>query len=342
MTKPDAVALRDRLNDTAPAGVAYLVMESAASPGARTFGGYYVKRTVTSVRQLAQADEPPPATSAPDVPKWWDGRLVGFDLETTSPQPEDARIVTAALVEAGGGEPVRKRTWLINPGVEIPAEATAVHGITNERVIADGMPAAEALAEIAAALRQLPAGAPLVIFNARYDCTVGDREFRRHGLATLAELLPDLRVIDPSVIDKVLDRFRRSYPGRLTPEQAKERAIPSSRTLTGMCLHYGAKLDEAHDAAFDALAACRLAWVMGVRGRAIRNRPGEAAPVQAEWDEARVDLTALHEAQRRWALDERERFAEYKRSIGETDMAERIEAERDWPILDVMPHEPWA
>jgi DNA polymerase-3 subunit epsilon len=107
-----------------------------------------------------------------------------------------------------------------------------------------------------------------------------------------------------------------------------------------MCLHYGAKLDEAHDAASDAIAACRLAWVVGAKGRAVRNRPGEAASIQVAWDEARADLASLHEAQTRWALEERERFAEYKRSIGEPEAADRIEAERGWPVLAVMAHEP--
>ncbi len=37
---------------------------------------------------------------------WVSGKLVGLDLETTSTDIEDARIVTAALVTLAGGEVV--------------------------------------------------------------------------------------------------------------------------------------------------------------------------------------------------------------------------------------------
>ena len=47
-------------------------------------------------------------------------QLVGFDLETTSADPRTARIVTAAVVPARG----QALTWLADPGVPIPAEAT--------------------------------------------------------------------------------------------------------------------------------------------------------------------------------------------------------------------------
>lgn len=34
---------------------------------------------------------------------WHTGRLAAFDLETTSPNPDDARIVTACVAFVGGG-----------------------------------------------------------------------------------------------------------------------------------------------------------------------------------------------------------------------------------------------
>jgi DNA polymerase-3 subunit epsilon len=107
---------------------------------------------------------------------WTDGRMVGFDLETTSPDPEEARIVTAAIVEVGGGEPTVERTWLVDPGVEIPEQAAAIHGITTERARAEGVPTREAAMTIAATLDRIASMRwPLVIFNARYDLTVLDR-----------------------------------------------------------------------------------------------------------------------------------------------------------------------
>lgn len=261
------------------------------------------------------------------VTPWWQGRIVGFDLETTAPQPEDARIVSAAIAFCGGGEETRTMTWLVDPGVEIPDAAAEIHGITTERARAEGDDAAAAVAEILLALSDMtPEGAPLAIFNARYDLTVLDREARRHGLNPLGTGRP-FCVVDPFVIDKQLDRYRGG-----------------SRKLDAICEHYDAVLDGAHDAAHDAIAAARVAYRIGQRGevkRRVRNAQEgrEKAALAREWEACRHDLARLHEAQTRWALAERDRFAEYKRSIGEHDIAERVAAARGWPVLEVMAHE---
>lgn len=268
--------------------------------------------------------------------------MVGFDLETTSPLPEDARIVSAAIVLCGGGLPTKTLTLLADPGIEIPEEASAVHGISTEMARRDGRPAPIVVAEILAALGPpLRAGLPLVIFNARYDLTVAHREALRHDFPPL---VIGHQVIDPTVIDKRLDQYRKSYPYGVSPEQAATRGIASSRTLEGMCVVYGAVLEGAHDAAFDAVAAVRIAYRMGQRGQVIRRARDdeerrELAMLRREWETIRNDLGLLHLAQRRWAIAERARFAEYKRGNGEVEDADRIEAERGWPVLDVMEHE---
>ncbi len=273
---------------------------------------------------------------------WWRGRMVGFDLESTGVNPEECRIVTAAIVVVGAGLAPDRLTLLSDvDGLEIPAEAAAIHGVSTERARAEGLPARDVVTAIRCALLPLIAsGYPLCIKNARFDLTVLDRELRRHGL----EPLPAALVVDPGVIDKQLDRYRRSYPRGVTAEQAAERGIPSSRTLAGMCTHYKAVLDEAHDAASDALAAARLAWVLGARGEVVRRvrnaqEGREKAALVREWEACRDDLPRLHAAQQRWALAERDRFAEYKTSIGEHDEATRIRAEVGWPVLEVMAHE---
>lgn len=102
---------------------------------------------------------------------WHREPLVGFDLETTGTEPLEARIVTAAVVGLAGrdGEPVRQRTWLADPGIRIPAQASAIHGISSERAAADGRPAREVADEIAETLvgywRQ---GVPIVAYNAAF------------------------------------------------------------------------------------------------------------------------------------------------------------------------------
>jgi DNA polymerase-3 subunit epsilon len=243
--------------------------------------------------------------------------MVGLDLETTGTDIENDRIVSAAVCHIHGRE-ATTRTWLVDPGIEIPAEAAAIHGITTERARTEGMPARDALRALLDELDLRPADAPVVIFNARFDLTILDRERRRHGLVEPAPML----VVDPLVIDKWLDRFRKG-----------------SRKLNAICAAYGAKLDTAHDASSDALAACRAAWVLGARGTVVRNiRPWrgaqdarELAALQREWDTVRDDLGLLHEAQRVWAHDEALRLAEYFQGEGQLENAASVRS--DWPLV---------
>lgn len=63
-----------------------------------------------------------------------DRPLVFFDLETTGPQPSSDRIVQFACVKRyQDGREVEWET-LVNPGCPIPAEASAIHGITDPKV----------------------------------------------------------------------------------------------------------------------------------------------------------------------------------------------------------------
>ncbi|MEV0276402.1 3'-5' exonuclease [Streptomyces sp. NPDC050610] len=181
---------------------------------------------------------------------WYRGPLTGFDLETTGTDVEHDRVVTAALVrlEPGGGV-AGERTWLLDPGIAIPEEAAAIHGISTERARAHGSSAAPAIAEITDAVAEvLRAGAPLVVMNARYDLSLLDRECRRHGVAPLSERLGPgpWPVVDPLVLDKHADRYRKG-----------------KRTLQALCAHYGVPLDAAHHAEADAVAAARAARRVG-------------------------------------------------------------------------------
>ncbi|NTV39533.1 MAG: DNA polymerase III subunit epsilon, partial [Demequinaceae bacterium] len=142
---------------------------------------------------------------------WLDGPMVGFDTETTGVSPTSDRVVSAALIRRER-DSVETRTWLIDPGVEIPERATAVHGITTERARAEGAAPEVALEEIASALAEaLAAGIPVAGFNVQYDLTILDAELARHGLVTLTQRLPGgvRPIVDPLVLDRHLDRYRK-------------------------------------------------------------------------------------------------------------------------------------
>ena len=60
--------------------------------------------------------------------------IVFFDLETTGVDTAKDRIVEISMVKVmPDGEQIVK-TRKLNPGIHIPAEATAIHGITDEDV----------------------------------------------------------------------------------------------------------------------------------------------------------------------------------------------------------------
>lgn len=203
--------------------------------------------------------------------QWWTGPLVAFDLETTGPDPEDARIVTAHVsVIAADGTVSQSTDMLVDPGVEIPEGATAVHGITTETARQLGTPAAEAVPALVDLLRDLGATHPLVAFNAAYDFTVMDREARRHGVPPFAPAV----VVDPFVLDKQIDPYRK---GR--------------RTLTAACEHYRVPFTNAHQASADAVAA--VALVRAIGERAPFPPPAELHTRQVAW---RAEQSASLEA----------------------------------------------
>ena len=175
------------------------------------------------------------------------GRWSGFDLETTGVDPTTARIVTASLVFFQADRPTvrAQRNWLVDPGIPIPDEAAAVHGVTTERARAQGRPACAAVAEILEQVdRVWRSGVPMVVFNAPYDLTVMNAEAARHGFPPLSARAGWRRavILDPLVIDRRVDRYR---PGR--------------RTLQASAEHYGVAAGRPHSSDGDAAAACLVA-----------------------------------------------------------------------------------
>ncbi|MCB9425441.1 MAG: 3'-5' exonuclease [Flavobacteriales bacterium] len=57
-----------------------------------------------------------------------------FDLETTGVDVSKDRIVEISIFKVFPNGNKESKTWLVNPEQPIPAEASSIHGITNERV----------------------------------------------------------------------------------------------------------------------------------------------------------------------------------------------------------------
>src|SRR6056297_2839772 len=57
-----------------------------------------------------------------------------FDLEATGTNVAKDRIVEISILKVYPNGNKESKTWLVNPGVPIPKEVVAVHGITDEKV----------------------------------------------------------------------------------------------------------------------------------------------------------------------------------------------------------------
>lgn len=223
----------------------------------------------------------------------WYSTLGVFDLETTGIDVATSRIVSANVSVIGpDGEVLESRDWLADPGVDIPLQASAVHGITTERARLEGRSPAIVVAEIIAAIRSIfGRGLALTVYNAPYDLSLLQHEAIRHDIEPLREPAP---VIDPLVIDKAVDRYRKG-----------------KRTLEVAAMVYGVSLTDAHDAGADAVAAGRVAQAMAAR------YPGELD----------VPALELHRLQAQWSAQQSASFAEYMRRTHNPDFVETA----GWP-----------
>lgn len=176
-----------------------------------------------------------------------DAWKTAWDTETTGPDPVNDRIVTAAFIVRAPGIEDRVFTWLINPGIPIPAEATEVHKITDAMVREEGRDPKEALDEIAGHLTAaITRGMPVIAFNQSFDWSVLHYDLIRNGLPTMADRVGPgpLPLVDPHVIDKEFFKYVRGQ---------------GNRKLKPTAERYNVALNDWHTADADALAALLIA-----------------------------------------------------------------------------------
>lgn len=101
---------------------------------------------------------------------------------------------------------------------------------------------------------------------------------------------------DIRTLDKIVDRYRKG-----------------SRKLADACTHYGVRIDGAHDASHDALAAARILYKIA------SGSPGLAA----------MPLPDLHQMQVRAKAEQAASFRAYLKRQG--DPADGVRGE--WPII---------
>ena len=149
-----------------------------------------------------------------------------FDLETTGTNIGKDRIVEICILKVNPDVSRESKTWLINPEMPIPAEASAVHGIYDKDV-----ENAPTFKEAAPKIMKMLSGADLGGFNSnRFDVPLLAEELLRAGIDFD---LSKFKLIDAQVI------FHKMEP----------------RNLTAAYKFYcGKDLEGAHSAEADTLA----------------------------------------------------------------------------------------
>lgn len=103
--------------------------------------------------------------------------LAFFDLETTGVQVSDDRIVEISIIKLMPNGEEQVFTRLVNPGRPIPKEASAIHGITDEKV-ADAPPFNDVAAEVISFIGD----SDLAGYNClKFDVPLLMEEFLRNG-----------------------------------------------------------------------------------------------------------------------------------------------------------------
>lgn len=153
------------------------------------------------------------------------------DIETTGLRVYEADVIEIAAVRFEAGQPTGESfVGLARPRVPIPADATAVHGMTD-----DDLRDAPEIGETMAGLAKFLRGELVVCHNAGFDVPFLARELRAHGLETRSEVTDTIAV-------------------------AKRRVSLWSYSLGPLCDHLGIPIADRHRAEGDALATGEALW----------------------------------------------------------------------------------
>jgi DNA polymerase-3 subunit epsilon len=228
---------------------------------------------------------------------WTLGEVLGFDFETTGVDRFDDVPVSYALVTMKAGDVVASSAGMVDPGRDIPAGATNVHGITTEQARRVGMPLREAIAMVTdTVVSASDRGVPLVGMKLDYDLTILDTQAQRLHGAGLLERGWRGPVLDAVVLDRHFDKWRKG-----------------SRTLGALCSHYGVDIGNAHDASADAIASIRVLLALAAQHKELRDG----------------DLGKLHAAQVGWHREWAESYDSWRSGKGMEPIDPR---DYVWPV----------
>ncbi|WP_298780794.1 3'-5' exonuclease [uncultured Polaribacter sp.] len=104
--------------------------------------------------------------------------IVFFDLETTGINIAKDKIVEISILKVFPNGNKESKTWLVNPEIEIPKEASDIHGITNEQVVTE-----PTFKELASKVNEMIEDCDMAGFNSnRFDIPLLAEELMRAGI----------------------------------------------------------------------------------------------------------------------------------------------------------------
>jgi predicted DnaQ family exonuclease/DinG family helicase len=156
--------------------------------------------------------------------------FISFDLETTGLNPDKDKITEIAACRFINGEFTEEFTTLINPGIPIPKNITALTGITN-KMVEDAPAINDALPDF----MKFIGSTPLVAQNINFDYN-----FINKNLQGSNSPFSEIPLYDTLSLARGFIYFYNSF------------------SLGSLCDYYGIKIENAHRASADALCTGKL------------------------------------------------------------------------------------
>ncbi len=204
---------------------------------------------------------------------WLDCKIAFLDVETTGRDSQKDRVIELGIVIGRQGEVIDRHSWLINPGIPVSAEASAVHGIKDSDL--EGKPS---FPEVAPEIIRALEGCVPAAYNADFD--------KSFLLAELERALVRPEQPPPAIRREIVWLDPLTFARELYKEE-------DSRALGEMAARLGIQLENAHRATDDAEAALRVLYAFAKDPRVPKSY---AAVVQEQRRLGRIQ----DEARRMW------------------------------------------
>lgn len=179
--------------------------------------------------------------------------LAFIDVETTGLNPYSDRIVELSILKIHPDATEEYKSHRINPGIPIPTEATAVHGITDADVVGEPM-----FQQYAKSIRDFLDDCDIAGFSViRFDLPCLEAEFARTNVefSRRGRQLVDSKIIYHLRDPRDLEAAYQKYCGKdmINAHRAEEDAKVSAEVLEG-------QLEMYEDLPRDVTGLCALCY----------------------------------------------------------------------------------